>query len=183
VLDAQQQRHRAIDTTTTTVTVRDGAATVTARAKAWCCQGQTVGGGARLDTGDPLPAEQNLVRNGDFSQRDRHLAARYAPAVDPNEQVGTADVATDGGRHIVHISRDGGNWGHVGRTQMINRDVQGLTSLRLSLDIQGMGRRAQLRLQGTECPLMVKIVYVDVGGGTHEWLQASTVFRPNRRPG
>jgi hypothetical protein len=120
-----------------------------------------------------LPAEQNLIRNGDFTQPltgTWELDAR--PPLDPNEQVGTADVTTDSGRRTIHINRTGSNWGHVGVTQVINRDVQGLTSLRLSLDIQiDIQDVRNCGQYGTECPLMVKIDYVDIGGGAHEWLQ------------
>jgi len=176
-----------VDTTTTTVTVRDGAATVTAQGKSVVLVKDK-----RLEVvpdstpGDPLAAEQNLVRNGDFTMPltdTWRLDTR--PPFDPNEAVGSADVTTDGAQHVIHISRSGVNWGHVGRTQDINSDVQGLTSLRLSMDIQVDDQDVHnCGLQGTECPLMVKITYVDVGGGAHEWLQGFyEYFDPNPQAG
>jgi hypothetical protein len=55
--------------------------------------------------------------------------------------------------------------------------VQGLTSLRLSMDIRIDSQDVRnCGLQGTECPLMVKINFVDVGGGAHEWLQGFYYF-------
>ena len=166
---------QVVDTTTTTVTVRDGTATVTAAGKSVVLvKDKRVDVVPNSAPGDPLPAEQNLIRNGDFTQQP--LSDTWTldtrPPFDPNEAVGTADVTTDSGRRIIHISRSGTNWGHVGRTQAINRDVQGLTSLRLSMDIQiDKQTVSNCGQYGTECPLMVKIAYVDVGGGAHEWLQ------------
>jgi len=163
-----------VDATTTMVTVRDGRATVNAGGKdVVLVRDQRAQVAADSAPTDPLPAEQNLIVNGDFTQP---LTGTWTldtrQPQDPSEMVGTADLATDNGRHTIHISRTGGNWGHVGRTQDINRDVQGLSSLRLSMDIRIDSQDVRnCGVQGTECPLMVKISFVDIGGGAHEWLQ------------
>ena len=172
-----------VDATTTMVTVRDGQATVSAAGQSVVLlkdqRAQVAPDSAPTHA---LPAEQNLIVNGDFTQP---LTGTWSldtrqPA-DQNEEVGTAELATDSGRRTIHVMRSGNNWGHVGRTQDINRDVQGLTSLRLSMDIridnQDLHNCGQL---GTECPLMVKISFVDIGGGAHEWLQGFYDFNdPN----
>ena len=169
-----------VDTTTTTVTVRDGTATVSAAGKSVVLvKDKRIEVVPNSPPSDPLPAEQNLVRNGDFTQQPItdtwQLDTR--PPADPNEEVGTAALITDNGRRIVHIGRTGNNWGHVGQTQLINRDVTGLTSLRLSMDIQiDKQTVSNCGQYGTECPLMIKITYVDVGGGAHEWLQGFYYF-------
>jgi hypothetical protein len=120
----------------------------------------------------PLPAEQNWVKNGDFADALGEVWHVAADKFDPDEELGKAIVLTNGGRHVLQFNRSGVNWARVGVTQDINRDVQGLTSLRLNMDIfisaQNVRNCGQF---GTECPLMVKINYVDVGGGTQEWLQ------------
>src|SRR5262249_12504426 len=85
---------------------------------------------------------------------------------------GKAEEDTVNGLRTIHFSRSGVNWGHAGVMQVINRDVQGLTSLQLNMDVQIDAQDVRNCGQyGTECPLMVKITYIDVGGGTHEWLQ------------
>ncbi len=162
------------DPTITNVTVREGQATVSALGtdivlakdhRAEVAPNATPAG--------PFSAEQNLIRNGDFTQplTDTWQIDTRPPA-DPNEDPGTAEVATVNGRRTVDLSRTGNNWGHIGITQNINRDVQGLTSLRLNMDIQIDNQDLHnCGLQGTECPLMVRLTYLDVGGGTHEWLQ------------
>jgi hypothetical protein len=126
----------------------------------------------------PLPAEQNWIKNGDFAvPLDGIWQVTAADPFDPNEKRGEATITTNGGRHVLQLSRTGSNWARVGVTQDINRDVQGLTSLSLNMDIfislQNVRNCGQL---GTECPLMIKIVYVDVGGGTQEWLQGFYYF-------
>lgn len=162
------------DPTETMVTVREGEAVVTA-------QGSAVALGkdqrAAVRPASPpnvaLSADQNLVKNGDFAAPfDGVWQVQALAPADPSEQPGTAVITTKDGRRTVQLDRQGNNWAHVGITQVINRDVQGLTSLRLNLD--GYIANQDLRncgREGTECPLMVKITYVDVGGGQHEWLQ------------
>ena len=176
-----------VDATTTMVTVRDGQATVNAAGKnVVLVKDQRAQVAPNSAPTDPLPAEQNLVLNGDFTQP---LTGTWTldtrQPQDPNEQVGTADLVTENGRRTIHLMRTGVNWGHVGRTQDINRDVQGLTSLRLSMDIRIDGQDVRnCGVQGTECPLMVKISFVDIGGGAHEWLQGFYWFDdPNPNAG
>jgi hypothetical protein len=120
----------------------------------------------------PLPAEQNWIKNGDFAlplDGIWHVAATDPEA---DEMQGEAIITANGGRHVLQLTRTGSQWARVGATQDINRDVQGLTSLRLNADIFISAQDVRnCGAQGTECPLMVKIIYVDVGGGTQEWLQ------------
>ncbi len=161
------------------VTVREGTAQVTA-------EGQTVrlikderaevapGAGPQ----GPKPAEQNLIRNGDFVTPNNAAwqEAIAAPAV-ASEDPGKIEFPLIGGRRVVRLVRVGGDWGRVGVTQELNRDVQGYSSLRLNLDLLIVQQDVKnCGAQGTECPLMVKINYIDVGGGAREWLQGFYYF-------
>lgn len=135
-----------------------------------------------IGPGQPQPAERNLIRNGDF--RDE-LGSEWvldirAPA-DPLETTGAAVPVTNGGRRIIWFNRQGINFGQVGVVQAIDRDVRGYTTLRLHLeamlseqDLKNCGQA------GSECPLMVKIDYVDIFGSAREWLQG---FYFNYDPG
>jgi hypothetical protein len=168
----------AIDPTITNVTVRDGLAIVSAHgAQVVLGKDQRAQVEPQTAPMGPLPAEQNLVKDGDFSVPFDSIWQVDQQRVDPNEDPGTVQIETIDGRRTVHINRGGINWAHVGVTQDINRDVQGLTSLRLNLDIridnQDLHNCGQF---GTECPLMVKITYLDVGGGLREWLQGFYLF-------
>ncbi len=162
------------DPTTTNVTVREGQATVSSLGTdIVLSKDKRAAVEANATPAGPFSAEQNLIRNGDFTQP---LTGTWTldtrPPADPQEDPGKAEVATVSGRRTVDLSRNGNNRGHIGISQDINRDVRDLTSLRLNMDIQIDNQDLHnCGLQGTECPLMVKITYIDVGGGTHEWLQ------------
>jgi hypothetical protein len=165
--------------TQTMVTVRDGMARVTANGvtlelspdeRSVVLPGQPPSG--------PLTGEQNWIVNGDFAEPlDSVWQRSIASPADPNEQPGTAEIVTLGGRPLVQISRTGQNWGRAGVTQVIDRDVQGYSSLRLNLDVQIVLQDVRnCGVVGTECPLMVRLNYVDVGGGSREWIQGFYYF-------
>jgi hypothetical protein len=161
--------------TETMVTVREGEVTVTAQdVTVPLGKDQRVAVEPGRPPSAPLTAEQNLIRNGDFAvQADGVWQRVVATPADPAEDPGTAEVRILGGRRVLYLSRQGRNWGRVGWMQDLgSRDVQGYSSLRLNIDVliaaQDLRNCGQ---NGSECPLMVKIMYVDVGGGTHEWLQ------------
>jgi hypothetical protein len=55
--------------------------------------------------------------------------------------------------------------------QTINRDVQGYATLRLRMDLMLAAQDvANCGSQGTECPLIARVEYVDVYGNQLEWL-------------
>jgi hypothetical protein len=171
-------------TTETMVTVREGEVTVTAQNVT-----MPLGKDERVEVAPdappsgPFPAEQNLIRNGDFTAPpDGTWQRAISTPADPAEPAGTAEVRIIGGRRVLYLSRQGINWGRVGWVQDLgSRDVQGYTSLRLNADVQIAEQSLNNCGQnGSECPLMIKIIYVDVGGGTHEWLQGFySIYDPN----
>ncbi len=119
-----------------------------------------------------LPAERNLIVNGDFRQP---LSTGWAAEIrnTPNDITGTVDiVAIPGGRRAANFFRTGINWGEVAITQEINRDVRDFQSLRLQMDVliefQDLFNCGQ---QGSECPVMVKIQYIDAKGSPQEWVK------------
>ena len=176
-----------VQTTVTMITVRDGQAIVSAQgANVPLGKDQRAQVAAQSAPTGPLPAEQNVIKDGDFADP---LAGTWVtvspPVADANELPGTADVMTVDGRRTVQLSRTGTNWAHIGLTQDINRDVQGMTSLRLNLDIRIDSQDLRnCGSQGTECPLMIKISYLDAGGSSVEWLQGFYgSFDPNPKLG
>lgn len=158
----------------TTVTVREGRADVAALG-----QTLTLTPDQRAEVGldsppaGPLSVERDLIRDGDFAadlgavwQKDI-----FKPVI-AAESPGLVAKTTLAGRPAVNFSRLGGNWGQAGLIQEINADVRGFSSLRLQLDVflafQSLNNCGS---QGTECPVMVKVKYVDVSGAEREWLQ------------
>lgn len=131
---------------------------------------------------EPVPAERNLIRNGDFGDDfDGEWALDILAPQDPNESPGTVDPVINGGRRIVRFQRSGINFGQVGIVQNVERDVRGYTTLRLQMDVMIADHDVKNCGQvGTECPLMVKINYVDVYDKPREWLQG---FFYNYDPG
>ncbi|HUN22992.1 MAG TPA: hypothetical protein PK299_07690 [Anaerolineales bacterium] len=72
----------------------------------------------------------------------------------------------------LHFQRIGTRWGEVGVTQPLNRDVRDYTRVVLSLAALIKDQSLPVcGIRGSECPLMVKIVYIDASGKENEWLQ------------
>ena len=160
----------------TTVAVREGSATVTAEGN----QIELNEGELSLTTIRPgqllqaLPAARNLVTDGDFPNGlDPAWTVRRQKNVEsePDPEIG---LTTSAGRRAVSFARSGAglDWALVGIRQEINRDVRELTSLRLHMAVlvqfQDLFNCGAL---GTECPVMVKIVYRDAQATTYEWLK------------
>ena len=122
--------------------------------------------------GQPVPAERNLISNGDFLD---DLGGAWQPDIrvpgDPNESTGTVEAVTVGGRRTIRFQRTGANWGQVGIVQSLNRDVQGYSALHLQMDVLLTAQDVRnCGSQGTECPLMARIEYTDVFGNPQEWV-------------
>lgn len=158
----------------TEVMARYGGATVLAN-----------GSGVELTTGQrtqvaegeapalPMPAAQNLIVNGNFTepllpawQVDQFQASAEA-------EPGRAEIVIAGGRKAVFFSRMGKNGIHseVGISQVINRDVLDYESLVLRIDVQLLYQS----LSGggylsSEFPVMVRIDYKDVYGFDRFWV-------------
>ncbi len=161
--------------TQTSVTVREGEAVVNALGQ----EAKTIAKDQRAEvlpdqpiTG-PLSAEHNLIGNGDFSAAMADTwAVNLLPPKNPDEAPGQAFVVTRDGRRAVQFSRNGRDWGQVEIAQNIDRDVRDFKALRLHLDVFiGFQDVFNCGVNGTECPVMVKIKYVDANGDEQEWLQ------------
>ena len=145
----------------------------------------------------PLPAEQNLVRNGDFSQPLEGTWEVYQ--VLPPSGVVTTTLATvaTGIQTALQLQSQGEDNAHseVGIIQRLNRSVLDYTSLRVQLDVrinqQSLPGGGTL---GSEFPLMVHLAYDDGEGndrdwyhgfyyapGPAEWILYDTPFNSSRR--
>ncbi len=158
----------------TEVVVRYGSATLLANGKG---VELTTGQRAQIAEGEvpglPMPAAQNLIVNGNFTeplspawQVDQFQASAEA-------EPGRAEIVIAGGRRAVFFSRMGKNGIHseVGISQVINRDVLDYESLVLRMDVHLMYQS----LSGggylsSEFPVMVRIDYKDVYGFDRFWV-------------
>jgi len=131
----------------------------------------------------PLPAERDWIVNGYFQQP---LEAGWAKAIRqpqiPEEDWGAVNIATVDGRQTIHFLRAGQAWGQAGITQEINRDVRDYASLRLHLAVRvNLQDLWNCGASGTECPVMVDIMFVDPAGGERHWLKGF-YYRFNANP-
>lgn len=114
-----------------------------------------------------LPAERNLILNGDFQSPLPLGWETYNIQSDPTEVQGRAAIVTLDGRRAVLFSRRGAAQNHAetGIVQRIHRDVQDAASLRLHLSV----RLAYQSLPGggylsSEFPVIARLDYKDVYG-------------------
>lgn len=157
----------------TQVTVQEGMANITAEGDT---MGLPRGARARIPTGGPpqgpLGTERNLIANGDFSRgREQWILNPWIVdlAAQPEGQVRTLDV---GGEHRLNVARQGVGHAEVSLRQSINQDVSELTSLRLLMTFHILNQTLGVcGVKGSECPLFVRINYVDENGASNTWQQ------------
>jgi hypothetical protein len=141
-------------------------------------------GTVRLDSGErsmvhsgkapspPLPAEQNLVVNPDFSQPLEGIWEVYR--VEPPSGVVTTsvEIIETGNRHALEFRSQGQDNLHseVGIIQQVNKSVQDFDSLRVQLDVrlerQSLPGGGTL---GSEFPILVHLAYKDTNGNDRDW--------------
>jgi len=165
-----------VDNQQSQVIVREGEALVVALANN---TGMPVNRDQRavVPTGSGLseikPAERNLIADSDFGQP---LGAVWKPYTsDPEidgESRGAATNAMAERGPVVDLSRIGTGHAETGIIQDVNRDIRDFSSLQLRLVLRVLQQDVPVcGSQGTECPVMVRIDYVDEGGGLRSWLQ------------
>jgi hypothetical protein len=155
------------------LTVRDGRAKVTA-------MGETVelGQGERTTVKigreplGPLPAERNLIVNGDFKEPLTTGWQVYHSQLDPEEVSGKAEILIAGDRQAVRFWRMGkaANHGETGIIQVIDKDVRDFTSLGLYISVRLLDQ--SLAGGGTlssEFPIIVRLDYKDLYGNDNFW--------------
>lgn len=134
------------------------------------------GARARIPAGSPpegpLGTERNLITNGNFDRsREQWILNPWIVelAAQPEGQVRTLTV---GGDPRLNITRQGVGHAEVSLRQAINQDVSELTSLRLLLTFRILNETLGVcGVKGSECPLFVRVNYVDEGGGSSTWQQ------------
>ncbi|MBN1249698.1 MAG: hypothetical protein JXC32_18695 [Anaerolineae bacterium] len=125
--------------------------------------------------GDIFVGERDLLRtrNGDFGEPLANYWVVYSDAGRDEDNTGTVRQSQlEDGTQYVYFSRAGENWAEVGIRQEINQDIREISSLRVTarfrVDTQTLPVCGSL---GTECPVMIRIEFVDSSGGVREWIQ------------
>lgn len=120
----------------------------------------------------PLPAEQNLLVNGDFSAPLEGVWEVYD--VEPPGGVVTTSVKIieSGNRQVAAFLSQGQDNLHseVGIIQEVDKSVQDFDSLRIQLDVrlerQSLPGGGTL---GSEFPVMIHLAYKDADGNDRDW--------------
>jgi hypothetical protein len=116
----------------------------------------------------PLPPEQDLIVNGDFSSvldRGWEEPEQQRDQADP---LGQIRIVPLGGKTVLAFERQGANThGETSITQRIDKDIRDFTSLKLAFEVlvnhqslPGGG------YQSTEFPVMIELKYRDPAGNT-----------------
>jgi hypothetical protein len=169
------------------VVVREGQATVAALANSTSRQ---VGTGERVvvpkgdGVTDVMPAERNLIADSNFRQPiSSSVWETYTKDIEiPDQPPGTVDPVTDEGIQVLELSRVGIGHAETGIEQKINRDITDFQSLYLHIKLRILEQDVPVcGTLGSECPVMVRIDYVDDSGETRSWLQGF-YYLPDNNP-
>ena len=162
-----------VDNVETQISVQDGQADVLANS-----QGKRLGSGQRAEIpagGEPvgpLTTNRNLVRNGDFydSWADWSLYVWNVELSDQPE--GSSEIVEVSGEPAVEFTREGIGHADVRMRQVIGQNVSGYEALRLLLTFQITSHSLGVcGIQGSECPLFVRLTYTDDRGVKRTWQQ------------
>jgi len=134
----------------------------------------------------PLDPARNLISNGDFSTgfQDWVVFAWQVERADQPE--GMTEVRPIDGDQTLRFVRDGIGSTEVKISQTINQDVSGHRLLQLQLTLKIV--RQSLEVCGTvgsECPLFVRVEYIDEGGINRTWqhgFYAAGIVNDNSTP-
>jgi len=168
------------------IVVREGQTTVTARSNNASRQVKT-GERVAVPTGngvtEAMPAEQNLLAGSDFRESLGTLWNIYsADPENPGESRGEVFSISVDGRQAVEFTRDGVGWAETGIKQDINRDIRDLRSLVLHVELRVLQQDVPVcGTMGTECPVMVRIDYMDESGEARSW-QQGFYYLPDPNP-
>ena len=120
----------------------------------------------------PLPAEQNLLVNHNFSEPLEGVWEVYK--IEPASGVVTTSVEItefDGRRALEFDSQGQDNLhSEIGIVQEVNKSVQDFDSLRIQLDV-GLERQSLSGggTLGSEFPIMIHLAYKDANGNDRDW--------------
>jgi len=168
----------ALDVTSqqTTATVRRGVAMVRAGDQELALgdeQRAVVSLSGQLD--GPLPAERNLISNGDFGQGVDVAWVSFSNSTDGSAHVTSASDEEQ--TSVAWFEHDQPQPAEIGLIQTLNRNVKDLESLVLHLKVRvNYHSLSVCGSLGSECPVMVRVDYQDASGNTQQWVHGFYAF-------
>ena len=187
----EEPGHYIVETTAdrTRVTVNRGIATIRAPLTNALVE-VPAGHRTTIDRSQDLPTivagDDTLLTNGDFSEPFVEGWTFYDDSVLPAGAV--ANLPFDG-RNSLAIDRSAANWpgvtldhGETGLRQQVDKDVRGYSYLELRgtflVEEQSLSTCGQA---GSECPMMIRIKYIDVQGIEREYIQGFYAYHDPSR--
>ena len=164
----------AVNNVETQVTARFGKAQVMANGSA-----VTLNAGERTtvrlnqEPDAPVPAVQNLIVNGDFTEPLAPAWQTEHYEQGENLVAGRVEVTTNAGRRAVMFIREGEEGVHTETRikQFVDRDVRDFESLVLRLDVLLLHQSLEgAGYLSSEFPLMVRLDYTDIYGKDQFWV-------------
>ncbi|MCP5095198.1 MAG: hypothetical protein GY943_06570, partial [Chloroflexi bacterium] len=120
----------------------------------------------------PLSTDRNLISNSDFSDGKNGWTFFAWQKEDAMQSNGETAVSYIFGEPRLHIIRDGVGHADLRIRQTIQQDVSDLAALQFSLTFRILGQDLQVcGVLGSECPLFVRINYIDTNGISQTWQQ------------
>jgi len=120
----------------------------------------------------PLDSERNILTNGDFVNGFDEWVVITPNLELPDQPTVEIKIDNQDGEPILNFRRLGIGHADSGIRQIVDQDVTDFDDLRLAISMrineQSLGVCGE---QGSECPLFVRIDYVDVNGVDQTWLQ------------
>jgi hypothetical protein len=162
-----------VDNESTQVTVLDGSTVVTAQDETLPLavneRAQILANEA--PTG-PHTTERNLIQNGDFDEYWDNWSVYVWNVELPDEPKGSSGLSEVAGETAVKFQREGVGHADVRMRQVIDQDVTDFKSLLLQLTFRIAEQELGVcGIQGSECPLFVRVNYTDNSGIRRTWQQ------------
>ncbi len=135
--------------------------------------------------GEITVGEHDILRNrnGDFEAPLGDTWTEYSIVGMVNAEKGTVTWTQEDDHHIVVFRRAGLGFAETGIRQEINQDIRGARSVRV---------RARVRINthslgtcgsyASECPIMIRLGFLDTTNAEREWLQGFYVIRGEDPP-
>ncbi|NHZ72382.1 MAG: hypothetical protein GWP17_04785 [Aquificales bacterium] len=157
----------------TQVTVQDGITLVNAQDKTLplaANERAEILAGA-VPTG-PLNTERNLIQNGNFDNYWDNWSVYVWNVELPNEPKGSSGLAEVAGETAIHFQREGTGHADVRMRQIIDQDVTDYQDLQIQLTFRVAEQSLGVcGVQGSECPLFIRVNYTDDSGIRRTWQQ------------
>jgi len=130
----------------------------------------------------PLPAERNLIVNGDFNEGvDTGWVAIFNP---PEGSATVTDAFDEEGKTVALFQHAEAQPAEVGLIQTLNRNVKDVASLvlhiKVRVDYQSLSVCGS---QGSECPVLISVDYIDAAGGDRQWVHGFYAYEDPAQAG